>query len=105
MRFKIPQKPAFTEICDLDMAARDALRAYKAIVSHNRTQQATSIAKAGCELDLIRCYLQGFSIKQTLEYLRINCGLKSSMSGVGRYWTVLQEAGWAKERIYKGNKY
>ena len=53
----------------------------------------SDIARAGFELDLVKCYLQDLTIEHTLKWLKDNRGFVSSKSSVGRYWTVLNKIG------------
>lgn len=45
----------------------------------------SSVTKAGAELDLIKCYLQGITIKEIVKWLRANKQVSLSKSAVGRY--------------------
>lgn len=90
-----PQKRL--EGLSLDNAAKETLRIYRAKFNYCRIHQSkTSLAKAGVELDVIKCYLRDMTIMQTVEWIQKNRAIKISKSAVGRYRVTLLN----KLRIY-----
>ena len=83
---------ALTESCldmDFETSASYILSLYYCERTKSNNRSISPIAEAGNELDLIKCYLRGFTIADTVDWLRIEKQFKTSMSSVGRYWTVL----------------
>ena len=73
----------------LEAKAKYVMGLYYCERTKSNNRGISPIAEAGNEIDLIKCYLRGFNITDTVEWLRIEKQLKTSISAVGRYWTVL----------------
>lgn len=69
---------------DLDVKAKESLELYRSKIKRGRCH--SRVATAGLELDVIKCYLQGMTIAQTLEWLKKNRQFIGSDSAIGRYW-------------------
>lgn len=76
----------------LDLVSRDLFAAFLERQKDQRVTH-TTISKAGCELDLVRCFLRGLGIDETADYLCESSGEKISRSAVGRYWKELGKIG------------
>lgn len=79
----------------LDDAAKEVLRVYKMLCKtrNKRRYRATSLAQAGVELDVIRCYLQNMTIDNIIEWLNLHKKTSLSKSAVGRFCTALFRLG------------
>jgi len=82
-----------TDLDKLDIVSRDLWAAFLETLKNKRRVYKSSIRKENCELDLMRCYLQGFSVEGTADYLSGISGSPISHSAVGRYWKVLNNIG------------
>lgn len=70
-----------------DIIAREARASYHTYFgSHVRSR----IELAGLELVVIKCYLHGKTIAQTVSYLSFERGFKTSQTAVGRYFARLR---------------
>ena len=75
-----------------ERAAKEALKIYRVTTGHSRARRSrTSLAAAGVEEDVIKCYLQGMTIVQIVEWLRDNRGVTCSMSSVGRFCAAMRK--------------
>ncbi|MDH4203527.1 MAG: hypothetical protein OEV87_11630 [Phycisphaerae bacterium] len=77
----------------LDVVSRELWTAFLERQKNKKRVQPSLISKAGCELDLMRCYLQGISIEEAADFLSELSGQKISHSAVGRYWRELNKIG------------
>lgn len=76
----------------LESVARDALELLRSHMLEVRGRVGhTVLSRAGLELDLIKCYLQGMTIGESVNWLENNCAFEGSKSAVGRYWKYLRE--------------
>ncbi len=76
---------------DLEILAKAALVEYR----ENERQQSnhyiqTAIAKAGLELDVIKCYIQGMYGREIIAWLKTERDFTVSMSAVGRFTAKLR---------------
>ena len=71
---------------DLNGAAKAVLVMYRQYFWYASNRQRSQIAKAGMELDLIKCYLRDLTVAQTVRWFEENTGFKTSESAVERYW-------------------
>jgi hypothetical protein len=80
-----------TFVSDLDVKAEEALELYRSKVKcgHHHSRVTTT----GLELDVIKCYLQGMTLAQTLEWLKQNRQFVGSDSALGRYWQKFRMLG------------
>ena len=70
---------------DLDVATKAVLTEYNERFWRIKNKKSW-ITRAGLELDLIRCYLYGLTIAETIRWFGDNRGFKTSHSSVQRYW-------------------
>ena len=81
-------------VSTLDTRALNTWDMYRRHQTRKNNQDGYSrIARNGHELDVIKCYLQGMNIAETVKWLRTNKGFVTSKSAIGRYWTVLHRLG------------
>jgi superfamily II helicase len=73
-----------TFVSNLDIKAQEALELYRSKIKRGRCR--SRVAAAGLELDVIKCYLQGKTIAQILEWLKQNKQFVGSKAALGRYW-------------------
>jgi hypothetical protein len=71
-------------VSDLDVRAQEVLEFYRSKIKRGRCH--SRVATAGLELNVIKCYLQGMTLTQTLEWLKQNRQFVGSDSALGRYW-------------------
>ena len=75
---------------DIETAARAALDAYKARrFSGRRMPSRTCLEAAGVELDVVRCFMMGLTISETLKAVKIERGVSVSRNAVGRLYRDL----------------
>ena len=78
----------------LDEAAIKALSALnESRNEHRRYNPNTNIARAGVEVDVVRCYLQRMTIDQIVSWLKRQRKFKASRSAVGRISSALNRIG------------
>lgn len=75
-----------SEICE-EILARETRDRYRACFGSNRK---TRIEARGLELDLVKCFLRGMTIKDAISWLWTEKYFTSSGSAVGRYWSRLR---------------
>ena len=80
-----------TFVKDLDVKAQEALELYRSKIKRGRCR--SHVATAGLELDVIKCYLQGMTLAQTLEWLKQNRQFIGSDTALGRYWRNFRTLG------------
>lgn len=80
-----------TFVSDLDVKAQEALELYRSKRKPGRYH--SRVATAGLELDVIKCYLQGMTLAQTLEWLKQNRQFIGSDTALGRYWRNFRTLG------------
>lgn len=80
-----------TFVSDLDIKAQEVLELYRSKIKRGRHH--SRVATAGLELDIIKCYLQGMTLAQTLEWLKQNRQFIGSDSALGRYWRNFRTLG------------
>jgi len=74
----------------IDEKCRQIFRAYrKRRYSRNRQPNRTRMEETCTEKDIIRCYLYGMKIKDTIKYVEVNRGVLLSKSSVGRFYRDL----------------
>ncbi len=75
----------------LDAAARAVLKVYRKRCSRNKKTglNESTVAKAGLELDVIKLYLQRFTIDQAVTWIKNTHDITTSNSALGRYWCEL----------------
>ncbi len=78
---------------DLDTMAGEVLKVFKAYYSYPKRWCRSRIAVEGLELDLVKCFLQGLTISETVKWFKTHKGFKTSKTAVGRYWEVLHRIG------------
>ena len=87
---------------DLERAAMQVWRAYKIKIMQTRTNRSlTSIAKAGVELDVIRCFLQDMVDREIIEWLKGNRDVAISKSTMGRFCRDLYQLGATRFGVLK----
>lgn len=81
-------------IQDIDGVAKLSLNTYRRsrFLIH-KVPQKTSLEKFGLELDVIKCFLNGLSIMQTLNHIVANNGIRLSASSIGRFFCDLRRFG------------
>ena len=67
-----------------DMAAKYLLSMYYSERQKSKKNRLSSIAEAGLECDLVKCYLRGFTAAKTVEWLKKERQFNASKSAVGR---------------------
>jgi len=75
----------------LDIKAQDTLELYRSKIKCGQCR--SRVTRAGLELDVIKCYLQGMTIAQTCEWLKQNRQFISSDAALGRYWRNFRTLG------------
>jgi len=80
-----------TFVGDLDVKAQETLELYRSKIKRGRCR--SRVVTAGLELDIIKCYLQGMTLAQTLEWLKQNRQFVGSDSALGRYWQKFRMLG------------
>lgn len=78
---------------DLDVVAKQVLKVFEAYFRHRKRLYRSRITKVGLELDLVKCYLRGLTMSETIKWLKAHKNFRISMSAVGRYWEVLNRIG------------
>lgn len=78
---------------NMDIVSRDLWTAFLEYAKGCQRSRHSNISRAGCELGLMRCYLQNKTVEETVLFLKDSYGLETSKSAVGRYWKVLNEIG------------
>jgi hypothetical protein len=79
---------------DVQNAARRAQKAYHKSYRHSRNGKGRSRAtQEGIEIEVISCYIMGWTCKEALNWIEKQKGIKLSKSAVGRYWTRLKRIG------------
>ena len=74
--------------------------AHRKYLIRRHKRYKTRISLQGHERAVIECYIQGMTIKETVFWLRTNKGFKTSMTAIGRYWTVLRNLGIYPKTVY-----
>ena len=77
----------------LDIVSRELWQAFLECRTDKGAVQHTKVKRAGCELDLMRCYLEGKTIEESIEWIELHKGETFSHSAIGRYWKVLNKIG------------
>jgi len=80
-----------TFVDGLDIKAQKVLEIYRLKINRGRCH--SRLATAGLELDVIKCYLQGMTLAQTLEWLKQNRQFIGSDTALGRYWRNFRTLG------------
>jgi len=80
-----------TFVGDLDVKAQEVLELYGSKIKRGPCHSRVAIA--GLELDVIKCYLQGMTLAQTLKWLKQNRRFTGSDSALGRYWQKFRMLG------------
>lgn len=80
-----------TFVSDLDVRAQEVLELYRSRIKRGRCRSRVVIARL--ELDVIKCYLQGMTLTQTIEWLKQNRQFIGSDSALGRYWQKFRMLG------------
>jgi hypothetical protein len=80
-----------TFVGNLDIKAQEVLELYRSKIKRGRCR--SRVATAGLELDAIKCYLQGKTLAQTLEWLKQNRQFIGSDTALGRYWRNFRTLG------------
>ena len=78
---------------DLEQAAERVLKVCKAYWGRYGDSRRTAASAGEIEADLVKCYLRGMRIEETVKWLGDAKGFKATKSGVGRYWEVLRRLG------------
>ena len=78
----------------LEATARDVLGKYKSKYESNRQSK---IELVGAELEVVKCYIQGLAIGDTVSHLNDNFGVKVSKSSIGRMWARMPNINEAQE--------
>ena len=78
---------------DLDMMARGVLKVFKAYFNRHKRQYQSRVSKVGLELDLVKCYLRGLTISETVKWFKAHKGFRTSDSAIRRYWEVFRRVG------------
>jgi hypothetical protein len=77
----------------LEQAADRVLKVCKSYWGRYGNSQRTAASAGDVEADLVRCYLQGMRIDETVQWLGDEKGFRATKSAVGRYWKVLRRLG------------
>jgi hypothetical protein len=87
---------------DLERVAAEVWLAYQSNILRTRTRRSsTSIKRAGCELAVIICYLEGMIDREIVEWLKENKDLTISISAVGRMCAELFRLGATRFGVLK----
>jgi len=78
---------------DIDVVAKQVLKVFESYYRHRKRLYRSRLTKVGLELDLVKCFLRGLTISETINWLKAHKGFRISMSVVGRYWEVLNRIG------------
>jgi hypothetical protein len=78
---------------DLEVVARKVLKVFKAYYRHRKRLHRSRISAVSLELELVKCYLRGLTINETVKSLKAKKNFRVSMSAIGRYWEVLSRIG------------
>jgi hypothetical protein len=87
---------------DIKTAAKRAQIAYHQSHTHDNNQSPIA-QDDDLEIEVISCYLKGWGIFETTDWLNKK-GHKVSKSGIGRYWTRLRKIGIFRMYKYKDKK-
>ncbi|MBC8378191.1 MAG: hypothetical protein H8E62_03365 [Planctomycetes bacterium] len=77
----------------LDIVSRELWQAFLECRADKGAIQHTKVKRAGCEFDLMKCYLEGMTIEESIEWIGSHKGETFSHSAIGRYWKVLNKIG------------
>jgi hypothetical protein len=89
-----PSNLMYNSNSDVQNAAKRAQKAYHKSYRSSRNGNCRSRAtQAGIELDVICCYIMGWTAKEAIDWLKKEKKCKLSKSAVGRYWTRLRRLG------------
>lgn len=78
---------------DIDVVARQVLKVFKAYYRHRKRLHRSRLSAVGLELELVKCYLRGLTISETIKWLKAHKGFRISTSATGRYWEVFSRIG------------
>ena len=78
---------------DIDVVAKQVLKVFESYFRHRKRLYRSRLTKVGLELDLVKCYLRGLTISETIKWLKAHKGFRISTTAVGRYWEVLNRIG------------
>lgn len=78
---------------DIDMVARRVLKVFEAYFRHRKRLYRSRLSTVGLELDLVKCFLRGLTINETIKWLKAHKNFRISKSAVGRYWEVFCRIG------------
>ena len=80
----------------LDETAEKMLVDYEDKYIRFSNRPLSPLRKAGLDMDLIKCYLQGLSTFETVAWLKENRNFVSSKSSVGRYHRRFRTLGYIR---------
>jgi hypothetical protein len=89
LSLRVGEQDVKTDSQKMEQAARALYAKYLEARKNKGRTPPTNIWRAGCELDLIRCYLSGTTIPEAVEWLKKNKNVSTSRSAIGRYWQLL----------------
>jgi hypothetical protein len=78
---------------NIDVVARKVLKVFEAYFRHRKRLYRSRLTQVGLELALVKRFLQGLTISETIKWLKAHKGFRISKSAVGRYWEVLCRVG------------
>lgn len=78
---------------NIEVTARKVLKVFKAYYRHRKRLHRSRLSAVGLELDLVKCFLRGLTINETVNWLKANKGFRISTTAVGRYWEVFSRLG------------
>ena len=87
---------------DIDGVANTILVEYNEIANRGRQMMGSCqprVVAAGFAKDAIKCYLQRMTLKQTVNWLKLNRHFDCSKTAIGRFWVQLHNIETA--RIYR----
>lgn len=65
-----------------------------------KTNRVPLLARAGHDRELIRCYLKGLSVAQTVHWFKQNLRYRISKSQIGRYFVQYKNLGFGEYKQY-----
>jgi len=78
---------------DIDAVAKRVLKVFESYFRHRKRLYRSRLTKVGLELELVKCYLRGLTISETIKWLKAHKNFRISTTAVGRYWEVLNRIG------------
>jgi len=75
------------------LAKRAQIAYYKSYKTHRNKGGLSRISRNDMEIEVILCYIRGWTGKETIDWLRKHRKYITSSSAIGRYWRRLRAIG------------